>query len=144
MKTTHRRYRSALIRVYGDVLKAPSLNVEHLNWLNESEDDSQDKFIRRDYIYRNEHQIESEGTKILMELPEMLDPNLPLYPNPTRECGNLCSFNSACISMDDGSDWEHELQLEFVSKEQDFDSWRKYLELPEVKTDDNSFKSSFS
>lgn len=144
LKTTHRRYRSALIRVYGDVLKAPSLNVEHLNWLNESEDDSQDKFIRRDYIYRNEHQIESEGTKILMELPEMLDPNLPLYPNPTRECGNLCSFNSACISMDDGSDWEHELQLEFVSKEQDFDSWRKYLELPEVKTDDNSFKSSFS
>lgn len=129
--TSHRLYRKALINLYGEVLKAPSENVEYLNWLNANETPEFDRFIRRDKVYRNQHQIEAEGVKLLMELPEMLNRNLPLYPSPTRECGNMCSFNNACISMDDGGDWEDELKIGFKLKDADFDSWRQYLPKPE-------------
>jgi len=125
--TTHRHYRRCLINLYGDVLNAPQENVDFLNWLNEQETSTQDKFVRRDFVYRNEHQIEAEGAKIMMEVPDMLNKDLPLYPNPTRECGHMCNFNSACISLDDGSDWEDELRMGFRMKDADFDSWRKYL-----------------
>lgn len=131
--TTHRAYRKALIKLYGEVLKAPSQNVEFLNWLNSIESASQDRYIRRDWIYRNEYQIESEGTKILMECADILNPDLPLYPNPVRECGNMCPFNNACVSMDDGGDWEHELAIGFTQKDADFDSWRKYLPIETEK-----------
>jgi len=125
--TSHRHYRKALINLYGEVMKAPAANVEFLNWLNATESPEADKFIRRDTVYRNEHQIESEGVKLLMELREMLDHDLPLYPSPTRECGNMCHFNSACVSMDDGGDWQEELRIVFRPKEADFDSWRQFL-----------------
>jgi hypothetical protein len=29
--------------------------------------------------------------------------------------------------MDDGSDWEYDLDISFRKKEADFDHWRKYL-----------------
>lgn len=129
--TTHRHYRRALINLYGSVEAAPSETIEFLNWLNTQETPSRDRYIRRDWVYRNQHQIEAEGTKVLMELDEMLNKDLPLYPSPTRECGNMCSFNSACISMDDGSDWEWELQVGFKPKEANFDSWRQFLPKPQ-------------
>lgn len=131
--TTHRLYRKALINLYGEVLRAPAANVEYLNWLNSVESPEQDRYIRRDTVYRNEHQIESEGVKLLLELEDMLNLDLPLYPSPTRECGNMCHFNNACVSMDDGGDYEEELRLGFQPKEADFDSWRKYLPKPDIK-----------
>lgn len=128
--TTHRHYRRCLINQYGAVERAPIENVDFLNWLNEQEDDTRDRFVQRNRIYRNEHQAQAEGTKIMLEMEEMLNMELPLYPNPTRECGHLCSFNSACVSMDDGSDYTQELKWGFTQKTKDFDSWRKYLPTP--------------
>lgn len=128
--TTHRHYRRCLINQYRAVENAPIENVDFLNWLNEQEDDTRDRFVQRNRVYRNRHQVEAEGTKILMEMEEMLNLDLPLYPNPTRECGHMCSFNSACVSMDDGSDWVVELGLGFTQKSRDFDSWRKFLPKP--------------
>lgn len=128
LKTSHRHYRRTLINLYGDVLRAPKENVDYLNYLNEQEDDMKDRFIRRDKVYRNEHQAEAEGTKLLLELEEMLNPDLPLYPNPTRDCGpGMCSFHAACVSMDDGDDWEYELEVGFRQKDAVFDGWRNYL-----------------
>jgi hypothetical protein len=128
--TTHRHYRRCLLNIYGDVLKAPRENIDFLNWLETQETSSQDKFVRRDYVYRNAHQVEAEGAKILMEVEDMLNGDLPLYPNPTRECGHLCNFNNACISLDDGSDWEQELKDAFRQKEASFDAWREFLPKP--------------
>ncbi len=135
--TSHRFYRQALQNLYGEVTKAPADNLEYLNWLNEQDTPSQDRYVRRDWVYRNEYQIESEGAKIILEMEDMLNPELPLYPNPTRECGNMCSFNNACISMDDGGDWEEELRVAFQQKDADFDSWRKYL--PKTFQHESSF-----
>lgn len=130
LRTTHRHYRRSLINLYGDINKAPSNNIDHLNWLATQEDETKDKFIRRDRIYRNKFQSESEGTKLLLELEDMLNLDLPLYPSPTRDCAHMCAFNTACVNMDDGSDWREELALGFRQKDKDFDSWRKYLVIP--------------
>lgn len=139
--TTHRHYRRSLINQYGAVDNAPVENVDFLNWLNEQEDDTRDRFVQRNRIYRNDYQIEAEGTKIVLEMAEMLNKDLPLYPNPTRECGHMCSFNSACVSMDDGSDWRAELRSGFTQKSRDFDSWRKFLPKPpnQIKSRESMF-----
>lgn len=126
-KTTHRLYRRALINQYGDVLRAPKAQVDFLNKLVQLETPYADHFIRRDYIDRNSHMIESEGAKLMMELEEMLNPDLPLYPSPTRDCAHMCSFSSPCMSLDDGSDWEYELKIGYRPKDADFDHWRKFL-----------------
>ena len=60
----------------------------------------------------------------------MLNPDLPLYPNPDRTCQFMCSFNSACVSLDDGSDWESELEMNFQQRERNYDSWRKKVHWP--------------
>jgi hypothetical protein len=127
MLTTHRHYRQALVNHYGDIKNAPSANVDLLNSLARQENEEWDKFIRRDRVERNEVQRQAEGAKILLELDDMLNPNLPLYPNPTRECTHMCAFNNACVSMDDGSDWQSELEMLMVPRDKEYDTWRKYL-----------------
>lgn len=129
MRTTHRMYRDVLLRLYGKVANAPSDNIDHLNYLAALEDENGDKFITRDFITRNEHTLQAEGVKILMEMEDMLNEDLPLYPNPTRECAQYkCDFLDACTSLDDGSDWESILEEDFTTqKDQERDPWRKYL-----------------
>lgn len=129
-KTTRGFYKHALKNLYGDWQKAPQANVDHLNWLASQEDTDKDLFVRRDRVYRNAHQNQSEGVKLLLELEEMLNPDLPLYPSPTRDCIYLCPFSGPCVAMDDGSDWEYELDALTTQREGDYDLWRKYLPLP--------------
>jgi len=124
--TTHFKYRHALINLYGSIKKAPSGHVETLNSLAILESEDHDSFIRRDWIKRNDHFSEAEGVKILLELEDMLDPDLPLYPNPTRDC-SWCNFNSPCVSMDDGSDWEADLLDTTQPRTDEDDKWRRHL-----------------
>ncbi len=124
--TTRKWYRQALIDLYTSVDKAPSKNIECLNHLATLEDEDADKFIRRDKVFRNEYAAEVEGAKILLELEDMLNPDLPLYNNATRDCG-WCSFQGACYSFDDGSDWESILIETTVQREEEYDSWRQHL-----------------
>lgn len=128
--TSHRLYRKALVDTYGSVNQAPVANVNFLNQLTMTESDDQDAFIRRDRIHKNPQSLESEGVKILMELEDMLNPNLPLYPNPNWTCATMCSFYEICCSMDDGSDWEQQLIDETQPRADRDESWRKYLKLP--------------
>jgi hypothetical protein len=130
--TSHTLYWQALTRVYGDVNKAPGEAQEFLNWLATQEQPDYDPFVRRDWIMRNEHAAEAEGTKILMELEDMLNPDLPLYPNPTRDCSWDCDFLSTCIMMDDGSDWEDNLSKEAQPRFSEETSWRQHLQYPSL------------
>lgn len=132
MLTTHRHYRQALIGLYGSVARAPIANVDYLNDLVRTENEDRDIFVRRDRVFRNEHQCQAEGAKILMEIEEMLNPDLPLYPNPTRECAFMCPFSTACVNIDDGSDWMSELQMTMQPRERVYDKWRESLELPKT------------
>lgn len=125
--TTHSRLRAIVQNVYGSVEKAPMDYKVLMQHFVSVEDADKDKFIRRDRIRRNAHQCEAEGNKILMEVSEMLDPNLPLYPNPDRTCAFMCPFNGTCTSLDDGSDWEYELGILMQPRDAEYDRWRKYL-----------------
>jgi len=129
--TTHRLYRDSLIQLYGSVDRAPAANVKCLNTLALRESEDRDDFIRRTRTRRNKAQIEAEGTKILMEATDMCDPNLPLYPNPTRDCSWDCSFRDICIMVDRDDDWEYALLDTTVTRDDDqaeaVKSWRQLL-----------------
>jgi hypothetical protein len=129
--TSHRAYREALIKVYGGVQLAPKANIDYLNNLADREQPAGDPFIRRDRLFRNRNHIEAEGEKILAEAYDMLNPDLPLYPNPTRTCSFDCTFGSACVSLDDGSDFEYELEQTTARRDTEYDTWRKYLAAPQ-------------
>lgn len=129
-RTTAAAVRALIKETYGAVQHAPSDIVEFLNVLTQDESPKGDKFILRNYIQRNAHQSQAEGEKIMMEAAEMLNPDLPLYPNPDRTCQFMCPFNSACVSMDDGSDWEYELEMWTKPREKFYDSWRSKIQWP--------------
>ncbi len=129
MITSYRLYKNALEALYVDVNRAPSQNVRFLGDLAAQETEHRDAYIRRDLITRNEYQIAAEGAKILLELPGMLDPDVPIYPSPTRDC-HYCAFQDPCISLDDGSDYEAELTAMSQSRAQEYSTWRPHLQLP--------------
>lgn len=128
--TTHRALRAQILNVYGSFDRAPQDYKDLLNYMATQEDVNQDKFVRRDHIQRNQHQCEAEGVKIMMEVEEMLNPNLPLYPNPDRTCQFMCQFNGPCVSLDDGSDWEYELSIMNKPREAVYDRWRSKVNYP--------------
>lgn len=124
-------YRAALERMYGSVGLAPLDNQRFLTEVMSKEDENNDKFIQRTYIERNSHMTMAEAQKILLELEDMCNPNLPLYPNPTRDCSRLCSFLAACVAFDDGGDWEQILADRFSPRDGPADRmWRRRLPEP--------------
>ncbi len=128
-KTTHRLYRDALVKLYGDVTKAPSGCISCLNDLAERESEDRDDFIKRQRTHRNIPQQQAEGTKILMEVEDMLNPDLPLYTNATRDCSWDCSLQDVCLMMDRDDDWADQLSDMTASRDEEFDQWRQYLKI---------------
>lgn len=116
-------YSSALRDFYGSVTNAPKDYQEFLANISRSETEHSDRYIQRERITRNEHQMRAEAEKILLELEDMLNPDLALYPNPTRQCPYMCGFMAPCVTMDDGGDWETELAQEFDLRDQAPDRW---------------------
>lgn len=127
--TTHRMYREKVIEMYGDVAKAPKPIITCLNDLAHRETPERDDFIRRKWTRRTIPQMEATGTKILMEAADMCNPDLPLYPNPTRDCSWDCSLSDICLMIDRDDDWEGLLQELTVSDTEEFDQWRRHLKL---------------
>jgi hypothetical protein len=129
--TTATMYRQAILDIYGEVKNAPPENVRFLNNLVIDETEDSDLFIRRDFIERNEYQIGAQGEKILLEAADMVNPDLPLYPNPSQQCGWQCPLQSVCVAMDDGSDFESLLGSLTVDREEEDRSWRNLLPPPD-------------
>lgn len=102
-------YSKLLEDMFGTVDAAPPENVIALNKFRAMEDEDKDKFIIRHSIERNQAQLESFEKKIYLELEDITNPNLPLYPNATKDCEWMCPMQAACVAMDDGSDWEKTL-----------------------------------
>jgi hypothetical protein len=125
--TTYSLYRASLIDAFGVV---PKGYTEMLNFLATQDSDEGDRYIRRDALYRNPSQGRSEEAHVIAEVHEMLDPTLPIYPNPTRDCNWECGFKDVSIAMDDGSDYEYMLQTEFIQFQGYNDSWRGRLLWP--------------
>lgn len=144
LTTSYALYRRRLIDLYGSANDAPADNIKYLNKLADKESPDKDKYIIREKVYRSEITSNAEAQKIILELEDMMNPDLPLYPNPTRQCAYMCSFNSACVSFDDGSDWQWELNEDFSSRDTDLERyWRARIptaqELAEMS--ENSYNS---
>ena len=126
-KTTHRLYREKLLEMYGEVENAPHANIECLNDLAARESADRDDFIKRTKTRRTPAQQQAEGTKILMEVADMCNPDLPLYPNPTRDCSWDCDLRDICLMIDRDDDWEPLLNELTVPETEEFDQWRHHL-----------------
>ena len=81
--------------------------------------------------------IAAQGEKILLEAEDMLREDLPLYPNPNKDCSWSCPLEAACVAMDDGSDWESILESFTVNRDSESyieleqDKWRNHLPNPQ-------------
>lgn len=129
--TTHFMYRRALNNLVPG-WESESKYMEMLDHLINAETPDGDKFIQRTFTKRNSYQLaaaQKHGEDMVID---MLDPNLALYPNPTRDCSWDCDFREACIMMDDGSNWEQHLLDNFEARPQfsAHDDWRKFLITP--------------
>ena len=127
---SHRSYRNALIKHYGEVKKAPGANIKYLNSLAAEESADGDNFIRRDKVTRNKHAAYAVSQQIIYQAIDMMDPELPLYPAPSRNCAIMCGMMSPCISIDDGSDYESEIAQGYEKRPTEYDLWRDKLPDP--------------
>jgi hypothetical protein len=128
--TTHRLYRRALIEQYGSIDDSPGKAVECLNDLAHQETEDRDNFIRRTKTRRNEMQMQAMGSMILLEAHDMCNPDLPLYPNMTRDCSWDCQLKDICLMIDRDDDWESLLLDLTVEQTEENISWRDHLVLP--------------
>jgi len=127
--TTYRLYKKAVVERYGTI---PDRYLDILATLGNAQDHDGDNFIRRDILRRNQRQREVEQEKIVQEVLEMLDPDLPLYPSFTADCKWDCSFKVPCLAKDDGSDYEFILRTEYVPWKGYKDDWRKRVKYPQA------------
>lgn len=136
-RTTHKIYRNALIEMYGDVKAAPAANISFLNDLVSEEDEHGNKFIRIDWVERNEEMKANTYRHIIEEARDMLHPKARIYINPTKDCSWDCPFKVMCTAMEEGADWQiyledYEVRNETMNSE--YPTWeirmfRKYPEL---------------
>ena len=61
-------------------------------------------WFRRTWIRRSRAEIEGVGGRLSAEALEMLAPDLALYPSPTPDHCDRCSFRAPCLAMNEGAD----------------------------------------
>ena len=128
MRTSSGLYEETAKEVYGSPDKFPDAVARKLESLRLGEGKHHDTYIRRDYLRRSESQLANEGLTVLMELRDMLDPDKPLYHNPTFLCPAMCPFYEVCYSMQDGSDFQIQLEATTQKRADKDESWRAYLQ----------------
>ena len=129
--TTAALYRHALITKYGNGAW-PEKHVAALNHFNSFESEESDRFIRRDRITRRPEALINVVKRILMEVEDMLDPQLPIYPSPGFQCRTMCSFVNPCIEKENDDDFEYTLRQDYDKRTYDErHTWKRHLEYGE-------------
>lgn len=132
--TTYSLFRIALEDLGYDLKNLPKNYQDYLNYLLEEETIEGDRFIRWDKVRRNHDFKQSEYDLIVIEGKEMLNPDLPLYPNPTYTCAYDCAFRTVCVARRDGSDADWLLDTMFEKKGETV-NWRETIQWqdPEIR-----------
>jgi hypothetical protein len=60
--------------------------------------------FRRTHIPRTELEIERHGIAVALEMQDMTDPSLRIYPNPSWEHCSGCAYRPPCLAMTQGTD----------------------------------------
>jgi hypothetical protein len=75
-----------------------------------------EKFFFRENVRRNMREIGILAEMISLEVGDMLNPELPIYRNPSKfNCGN-CSFMGPCLALYEGSDFEDILEHNYIDR----------------------------
>ncbi len=121
-KTTGILYKLALKQAFpnGDV---PDKNVEFLNDLVEKEHFQGDRLVRMTEVKKTPEALLVEEGKIKAEAADMLNPDLPLYPNPMWTCAWDCPFLNPCLEMNDGEDISDIIEGEFSRRPDRPEAW---------------------
>lgn len=73
------------------------------------------RFINTYRVRRNKFQKYNCGRRLFFEAMDMLDPNISIYPNPTKDYGCLnCWFRPPCVMVEDGGDYKILLEDGYV------------------------------
>jgi hypothetical protein len=76
-----------------------------------------ERFFLRESIRRSRREIEILQDSIVKESSEMLNPELPIYRNPSKfACGN-CPYVGPCLAVYEGADWESMLKDNYVKED---------------------------
>lgn len=137
-KTTHALLRKALTEEFGSIANAPNKYIEFLNHIAEQEFPEGDRFIRWDMVKRTKEEIVSTYHHIMGELEAMINPNLYLYPSPTRDCIWDCPIRELCLASDrDDKETVGLFMKDYIARprEEDGDQekWKDHLVYPEEK-----------
>ncbi|MDQ3761503.1 MAG: PD-(D/E)XK nuclease family protein [Actinomycetota bacterium] len=60
--------------------------------------------FRRTQLPRTELEIERQGTAVALEMQDMIDPSVRIYPNPSWEHCASCVYRPPCLAMTQGID----------------------------------------
>jgi len=125
--TNYDRYLTAIQFKYGTLADATPGVLETLEHLRSKETQLGDEYIRYDLVRRSKANKNNQYKYVLAEGKEMLDPDVPIYPNQNRECFNFCNFRSACLAEDDNMDYQFILDNNFQKRQEEDDKWRNKI-----------------
>jgi hypothetical protein len=73
-------------------------------------------FFSRYEVRRTQRELQETVEYLIQTAREMLDPDTPLYPNPSWMNCNFCHFRSPCLMMNAGGDVEFVLNEEYQKR----------------------------
>jgi hypothetical protein len=82
-------------------------------------------FFRRTQIPRSEYEFEQHRVHAALEVIDMVDPQLSLYPNPSIQNCSSCVYRQPCMAMSYGSDVHSVLEASYQKRtSEDFELGR--------------------
>ena len=116
-----RQKESTTAEMFAECIKKNNLKVVYDGSLKMQEyyayllERGEKQFLWTEATSRNKSQILNAGLRLFYEARDMLDPDLVLYPNPSKNYScTRCRFRAPCIAAEDGSDWEAMLAGNYI------------------------------
>lgn len=81
--------------------------------------------FRRTHLPRTELEIERRGTAVALEMQDMTDPALRIYPNPSWVNCSSCAYRPPCLAISQGTDESQILETAYRKRtSEDFELGR--------------------
>lgn len=71
------------------------------------------QYFRREVVQRSQRELEIAGRRIVLEAMDMVNEDTFIYPNPSKNNCNWCSFRYPCVLTNEGGDVEFSLAQNF-------------------------------
>lgn len=114
IKTTFETYYNDLLNYYGSLKNIPIYDYQDILEDLRKRDN---EFFKRVKVEKTQHEIEDIAKRTYLEYKEMSNPNLKMFPTPSRDCNWKCDFREVCISMNQGHDYDYLLEKEFDKRD---------------------------